>query len=105
MGLPRHERKALRRIEAGLRRSDPALAGLLGEFGESGQSGRLGEQTGAQGPPPAESRPGGLVVVAGIVLRVTGAVASAVAVQGVRERLSPRIRAQPMARAPGQRFT
>jgi len=95
MSLPRRERRALLKIEAGLSRSDPRLAKLLGDFCDQAGDGQM----------PASERAPAAAPVAVRVLRMTRALAAFVLVPGLRERLAPRGRAQPMGRLPGQRFT
>jgi len=107
MSLPHRERKALREIEAGIRRSDPGLARLLGDF--------HGRPAG-QDMPHDEREPGGAaracaraLAVSASAARLVGhgtvAAAAAVCAPGVRERLGVRGRPQPMARSSWQRLT
>lgn len=105
MSLARRERRALNQIEAGIRRSDPGLAQLLGEFGEppAGHTGPAAGRDAAQ-----DRRPARRAVARSVVrLAAHGAAAavSAVCAPGLRERLGVRSQPQPMARAPWQRFT
>ncbi len=101
MSLSRSERRALRRLEAGISLSDPRLARLLEGFDDLAAGHAMF---------PAErwrlSAAAGLAFSAA---RMAGhgcaAVASAVWVPGVRERLGVRIGPQPMGRAAWQRLT
>jgi hypothetical protein len=101
MSLPRRELRALRQIEAGIRRSDPGLAQFLRDFEDAA--------VGHAGP----ERPGQHVVTrrglpkSAFRLAVRGAAAalSAVCAPGLRERLGVRDQPQPMARSPWQRYT
>jgi hypothetical protein len=101
MSLPRRERKALRVIEAGICRSDPDLAMLLGGLDELATCQvLLADERG---------RAAGTRAVARSVVRLAAhgaaAAASAIWVPGVRERLGVRTRPHPMARSPWQRLT
>jgi hypothetical protein len=92
MSLPRRERRALRKIEAGISRTDPGLAGLMGSFNELAAG---------RDVLPAERRrgPAALLASAGrLAVRGTAATAAAVFAPGVRERLGVHGRPQPMAR-------
>lgn len=92
MSLPRRERKALRKIEAGIGRSDPGLAQMLGSFDRLAARHEM--------LPPERSLGLAIAVSAGrLVLRGSAAAAAAVCAPGVRERLGVRGRAQPMARS------
>jgi hypothetical protein len=101
MSLPRRERRALRQIEAGISRSDPGLAQLLGGFHElaSGQAVPSDE--------PSRGSTGLTVAVSVMRLAARGAAAAAAVVYapGVRERLGVRSQPQPMARSTWQRLT
>jgi len=101
MSIPRRERRALRRIEAGIRRSDPRLAQLLASF----------ETVPATSAPPDSPHRRG---AAGRALAVSAlrfarrgasAAAGAVCAPGLRDRLGVRMRPQPLGRAPWQRLT
>ena len=101
MSLSRRERRALREIAAGIRRSDPDLAQFLGSF---------------ETPPGSRAVPGdrhrrstGGRAFAASAVRLAGrgaaAAAGAVCAPGLRERLGVRTRPQPLGRAPWQRLT
>ncbi len=103
MSLARRERRTLRKIEADIVRSDPALARMLDRFQGIG---------GEEAAPVTEHGPGtiarawdrGLAVAvpaARLVVRGIGAVTEG----GVRERLGVRTGPQPMGRSPWQRLT
>ena len=103
MSLPRRERRALRRIEAGIRRSDPGLAQLLGDFDGLAAGQPMSSDQRSRG---AMTRVGafaaaGAVSAARLVARGTLAVFA----PGVRERLGVRELPQPMGRSPWQRLT
>lgn len=94
MSIPRRERRALRRIEAGISRSDPGLAQMLDSFSGLAAGRDL---------LPAERSLGaaGLAVAVSagrMVVRGSAAAAAAVCAPGVRERLGVRGRPQPVAR-------
>jgi hypothetical protein len=102
MSLPRRERRALREIEVGIVRSDPALAQMLGGFDDVTDRARM---------PAAETGPGKVarVWVCGRAVAVPAARLvvrgiAAVAEGGVRERRGVRMRPQPMGRSPWQRL-
>ena len=101
MSPSRSERRELRKLEAGISRSDPHLARLLDGFN--------GLATG-QAMFPVQRRYGAVAAawtVSAARHAGRGGVAAAAAVfaPGVRERLGVRMPPQPMARAPGQRLT
>jgi hypothetical protein len=108
MSLPRRELRALRQIEAGIRRSDPGLAQFLGDF----EKAAAGYAVPAAEPdrPDLPGRRGvtrrGLARSA-VRLAVRGAAVAfgAVCAPGLRERLGVRDEPQPMARSPWQRYT
>jgi hypothetical protein len=104
MSLPRRELRALRRIEAGIRRSDPGLAQFLGDF-EKAAAGHAGPER-PDGPERRGVTRRGLPKSA-FRLAVRGAAAAlgAVCAPGLRERLGVRDEPQPMARSPWQRYT
>lgn len=95
MSLPRRERRALREIEAGISRSDPELAHLLGGFREL--------TAGQAMPSDDPGRRGFALALAASAARLAahaaGAAAAAVCIAGVRERLGVRDRPHPMARS------
>jgi hypothetical protein len=101
VSLSRSERRALRKLEAGISRSDPRLARLLDGFN--------GLAAGHPMLPVERRRRAAAVVWAVSAARSAGrlgaAAAAAVCEPGVRERLGVRVRPHPMARAPGQRLT
>jgi Protein of unknown function (DUF3040) len=98
MSLPRHELRALRQIEAGIRRSDPGLAQFLGDFDEAaaGHAGPDRRDVTRRGLPKSAFR---------LAVRGAAAALSAVCAPGLRERLGVRDEPQPMARSPWQRYT
>ena len=98
MSLPRRELRALRQIEAGLRRSDPALAQFLGDFDEAaaGHAAPDRRDVTRRGLPKSAFR---------LAVRGAAAALSAVCAPGLRERLGVRDEPQPMARSPWQRYT
>jgi len=101
VSLSRSERRALRKLEAGISRTDPRLARLLDGFNGLAAGHAMF---------PAERRRGAAAVAwavsaARIVGRGGAAAAAVICAPGVRERLGVRMRPQPMARAPGQRLT
>jgi Protein of unknown function (DUF3040) len=100
MSIPRRERRALRRIEAGIRRSDPRLAQLLASFEATKSAAAV---TGA----PHRRRTGGRAFAVSAVRlagRGAAAAAGAVCAPGLRERLGVRMRPQPLGRASWQRL-
>jgi Protein of unknown function (DUF3040) len=101
MSIPRRERRALRRIEAAIRRSDPGLAQLLTTF-ETLPSARE-----VSGAPHRRGAAGRALAVSAVRLAGRGAAAAAGAVcaPGLRERLGVRSQPQPLGRAPWQRLT
>jgi hypothetical protein len=108
MSLPRRELRALRQIEAGIRRSDPGLAQFLGDF----EKAAAGHAVPAPAPdrPDRPGRPGvtrrGLAKSAArLAVRGAAAALNAVCAPGLRERLGVRDEPQPMARGPWQRYT
>jgi hypothetical protein len=98
MSLPRRELRALRQIEAGIRRSDPRLAQFLGDFEEpaAGRAGPDQRIVTRRGFPRSAVR---------LALRGAAAALDAVCTPGLRERLGVRDEPQPMARSPWQRYT
>lgn len=103
MSLPRRERRALREIEVGITRSDPALAEML--VGFESVSGGVAMPAAERGPSTVtRAWDRGLAVAvpaARLLVRGIGAVAEG----GVRERLGGRMKPQPMGRSPWQRLT
>jgi hypothetical protein len=101
VSLSRWERRALRKLEAGISRSDPRLARLLDGFN--------GLAAGHALFPVERRRRTAAVAWAVSAARIAGrgsaAAAAVICAPGVRERLGVRMRPQPMARAPGQRLT
>jgi hypothetical protein len=111
MSLPRRELRALRKIEAGIRRSDPGLAQFLADFDKS--------EAGHAVPPAEPDRPelpdcpgrrgvtrrGFAKSAARLAVRGAAAALGAVCAPGLRERLGVRDEPQPMARSPWQRYT
>ena len=100
MSLARWERKALRKIEADIWRSDPGLARLLGGFeepaaGHAVPAARHGRRAGQQSFVRWAVR----VAAHGVAAAV-----GAVCAPGVRERLGVRSQPHPMARTPWQRL-
>jgi hypothetical protein len=105
MSLPRRELRALRKIEAGIRRSDPGLAQFLGDF-EKAAAGRAVPAAGPDRPGrPDTSRRGFAKSAVRLAVRGAAAAVGAVCAPGLRERLGVRDEPQPMARSPWQRFT
>ena len=103
MSLGRRERRALREIEAGIARSDPALAQMLGGFdGVADGEAMPVTERGPSAVTRAWDRGLGVAVPAArLLVRGIGAVAEG----GVRERLGVRMKPQPMGRSPWQRLT
>jgi len=101
VSLSRSERRALRRLEAGISQSDPRLARLLDG---------LNDLAAGHAMFPAERRrrpaAAGLAISAARIARHgCAAAASAVCAPGVRERLGVRSGPQPMGRATWQQLT
>ena len=101
MSLPRRELRALRQIEAGIRRSDPGLAQFLGDFEKLASS----SAAPAAGPDRGTTRRGFARSAVRLAGRGAAAAIGAVCAPGLRERLGVHGEPQPMARAPWQRFT
>jgi len=101
MSLPRRELKALRQIEAGIRRSDPGLAQFLGDFEEAAAGHAGPDRPGRSGV----TRRGLPRSAFRLAVRGAAAALSAVCAPGLRERLGVRDEPQPMARSPWQRYT
>ena len=103
MSLARRERRALRKIEVGIKRSDPALAQMLGGFDRvAGGEAMPAAERGPSAPARAWDRGLG---IAGPAARMLARGIGAVAEGGVRERLGVRMKPQPMGRSPWQRLT
>jgi hypothetical protein len=95
VSLRRRERRVLREIEAGICRSDPGLAQLLGGFREL--------TVGQAMPADERGRGSAALAVAASAARLAGhaatAAAAAICTPGLRERLGVRERPHPMARS------
>jgi hypothetical protein len=104
MSLPRRELRALRQIEAGIRRSDPRLAQFLGDF-EKAATGRAVPDGPDVPDRPGVTRRGFARSAVRVAVRGAAAALGAVCAPGLRERLGVRDEAQPMARSPWQRYT
>jgi len=104
MSLPRRELRALRQIEAGIRRSDPRLAQFLGEF-DKAAAGHAAPDQPDQPDRRGVTRRGFPRSAVRMAVRGAAAALGAVCAPGLRERLGVRDEPQPMARSPWQRYT